>query len=204
MNFSSKNILIGILIFIVAILTVKLFISDILKKKDNSSVDSTIVVQRIQKVLKLITVEGNFSELMKYNDFDYVDLPGFRKDALVRINAKVSIGYNLDSLKITSNEKEKTIVIQHMPKPQILSIDSDIKYENISEGLFTSFNEQELSKLNKIAKEKIRQQALSPELIKQAEEQKNDLLEMLFYMAKENGYKIMIEGNELKGIVRKE
>lgn len=198
MSSKGKNILIAVLIILVSILSVKLFISNIFSKKDTSKVDSSIVVQRIQKVLKLVTVEGNFSELMNYKDFDYIDFPGFRKDALIRVNAKVSIGYNLENLKISSNEKDKTIVIQQMPAPEILSIDTDIKFENLSTGLFTNFSEAELSKLNSLGKEKIKEKALSTELIKQAEEQKKDMFDLIFYMAKQNGYKIIIEGNELK------
>ncbi|MBK6275038.1 MAG: hypothetical protein IPF58_10195 [Saprospirales bacterium] len=38
---------------------------------------------------------------------------------------------------------------------------------------------------------------MNTELIKQAEEQKNELFELLFYMAKGTGYKIIIEGKEL-------
>lgn len=198
MSSKGKNILIAVLIILVSFLSVKLFISNIFSKKDTSKVDSTIVVQRIQKVLKLVTVEGNFSELMSYKDFDYIDFPGFRKDALIRVNAKVSIGYNLENLKISSNEKDKTIVIQQMPTPEILSIDTDIKFENLSSGLFTNFSEAELSKFNSLGKEKIKEKALSTELIKQAEEQKKDMFDLIFYMAKQNGYKIIIEGNELK------
>lgn len=198
MSSNVKNILIAVLILIIALLGIKLFISDIFSKKDHSSVDSTVVVQRIQKVMKLVTVEGNYSELMNYKDFDYIDFPGFRKDAIVKVDAKVSVGYNLEKLKITTNEKEKTIVIQQMPKPEIISVDTDIKFENLSSGLFTNFSEQELSKLNALAKEKIKQKALSAELVKQAEEQKNDVFDLLFYMAKGNGYKIVVEGTELK------
>ncbi len=201
MSSKVKNILIAVLILIIALLGIKLFISDIFSKKDNSSVDSTIVVQRIQKVMKLVTVEGNYSELMRYNDFDYIDFPGFRKDAIVKVDAKVSVGYNLEKLKISTNEKDKTIVIQQMPKPEIISIDTDIKFENLSSGLFTDFSEQELSKLNSLAKEKIRQKALSAELVKQAEEQKKDVMDLIFYMAHQNGYKIIVEGTELKPLM---
>ncbi len=200
MSSRAKNIIIAVLVFTVALLGVKLFISDFFTKKDSSTVDSTIVVERIQKVLKLVTVEANFSELMKYNDFDYIDFPGFRKDAIVRVNAKVSVGYNLNNFKVSTNEKEKTITIQQMPKPEILSIDSDIKFENLSSGLFTNFSAQELSKLNALGKEKIKQKALNTEIIKQAEEQKADLFDLIFYMAKQNGYKILVEGKELQPI----
>lgn len=87
MSSKAKNILIALLIVTITFLGAKLFFNDLFSKKDNSTVDSTIVVEKIQKVLKLVTVEGNFSELMKYQDFDYIDFPGFRKDAIVRVNA---------------------------------------------------------------------------------------------------------------------
>ena len=201
MSSKVKNILIAVLILLVALLGIKLFVSDLFSKKDNSTVDSTIVVQHIQKVMKLVTVEGNYAELMRYNDFEYIDFPGFRKDAILKVDAKVSVGYNLEKLKITTNEKEKTIVIEQMPKPEIISIDTDIKFENLSSGLFTDFSEQELSKLNSLAKDKIRQKALSTELVKQAEEQKKDVMDLIFYMASQNGYKIIVEGTELKPLM---
>ncbi|HQG38353.1 MAG TPA: DUF4230 domain-containing protein [Chitinophagales bacterium] len=194
MKSSTKNILIAILLVIIGVLGTKLFIQNLFTKKDNSTVNSTIVVERIQKVMKLVTVEGNYSELMNYKDFDYVDFPGFRKDAIVKVNAKVSVGYNLNNMKINTDEKTKSIVISDFPQPEIISIDTDIKFENLSSGWFTSFSEAELSKLNQLAKDKIRQKALNAELIKQAEEQKQDVLDLIFYMAKDSGYKITING----------
>lgn len=108
----------------------------------------------------------------------------------------------LKNLKSPTNEKDKTIVIQQMPKPEIISIDTDIKIENLSSGLFTDFSEQELSKNPKdLAKDKIRQKALSAELVKQAEEQKKDVMGLIFYMASQNGYKIIVEGTELKPLM---
>ena len=135
---------------------------------------------------------------MNYKDFDYIDFPGFRKGAIVKVNAKVSVGYNLNNLKINTDEKTKTIVISDFPHPGIISIDSDIKFENLSSGWFTNFSEAELSKLNQLAKDKIRQKALNAELIKQAEEQKRDVLDLIFYMAKDSGYKIIINGIPLQ------
>lgn len=200
MSSSSKNILIALLIFIVSVLSIVLLSKTLFTKKDNSTVDSTIVIQKIQKVMKLVTVEGNYAELLRYNDFEYVDFPGFRKDAILKVKAKVSVGYNLENMKISTDEKMKIIKIQQMPKPEIVSIDTDISFENLSTGWFTSFSEAELTKLNNIAKQKIKEKALSTELIRQAEEQKNDVFDLLFYMAKQNGYTIQVEGVTLQAL----
>lgn len=200
MKTNIKNIIIAVLLVIIGILGLKLFLKDIFTKKENTTTNSTIIVERIQKVMKLVTVEGNYSELMDYKDFDYVDFPGFRKDAMVKVDAKVSVGYNLEHMQISTDEQAKTIRISDFPRPEIISIDTDIKFENLSSGIFTEFSEAELSKLNQLAKDKIRQKALSTALVQQAEEQKKEILDLIFYMAKENGYKILIDGNELQPV----
>ena len=62
MSSKVKNILIAVLILMVALLGIKLFVSDLFSKKDNSTVDSTIVVQRIQKVM----IRSFFIQLIQY------------------------------------------------------------------------------------------------------------------------------------------
>lgn len=200
MNAKAKNTIIVVLVIIIGILSIKLFTDSLFSKKEHSTVDSTIIVERIQKVMKLVTVEGNYSELMTYKDFDYINFPGFRKDAIVKVDAKVSVGYNLENMNFSTDEKSKVIQISNFPKPEIISVDTDIKFGNLNTGWFTSFSEAEMTKLNQLAKEKIKQKALNAALINQAEEQKNEILDLIFYFAKSNGYEIILGGSELKPI----
>lgn len=200
MKTSIKDTVIALLLLLVVILSFKLGWKNLFDRPHEPEVSSTIVVERIQKVMKLIAVEGNYSELMTYRDFSYVDFPGFRKDAIVKVNAKVSVGYNLEKLQIAADDKNKTIRISNMPAPEILSIDTDIDFEHLDAGLFTSFDAKEISKMNALAKEQIAEKALSADLIRQAEEQRKDLFELIFYMATQNGYTITIEGKTLEPI----
>ena len=41
------------------------------------------------------------------------------------------------------------------PEPELLSVDDDIEYYEVSEGLFTSFSTSDYNALQKIAKAKI-------------------------------------------------
>jgi hypothetical protein len=50
---------------------------------------ATILLNHIQKVAKLTTVEGSFSEIYEKTSFKYFDISPFTKKVLVRVKAKV-------------------------------------------------------------------------------------------------------------------
>ncbi|MBK9744287.1 MAG: DUF4230 domain-containing protein [Saprospiraceae bacterium] len=59
--------------------------------------NTTIVLEKIKTVTKLISVEGQFSELYNYKesyDYDFFNL--FSKKIILRVNAKVSVGYDFE------------------------------------------------------------------------------------------------------------
>ena len=58
-----KNIIIAALVVIVALLGIKLFLNDIFKKKDNSTVDSTIVVEN-RRICYIIIIILEFNSLI--------------------------------------------------------------------------------------------------------------------------------------------
>ena len=128
-------------------------LSNAFKKKSHETVSSTVILNEVEKVFKLVTVEGNFSELMNYDDYEYVDLPGFRKKAIIKVQGKVLVGYDLKNLQLSTNEENHTILLKELPEPQILSVESNLSYYDISEGIFNSFSKDELNKLNKKAKD---------------------------------------------------
>ena len=61
---------------------------------------STVLLERIKSVCKLISVEGDFAEVYKYENTKerFLSLVSSKKKALVIINAKVHIGYDLKKL----------------------------------------------------------------------------------------------------------
>jgi len=157
-----------------------------------ASEESTVLLEKVKTVTKLITVEGYFSEIYDYKDYYYYDLSLFRKKALLRVKAKVSVGYDFENMKIESRSDERLLIISQMPEPTILSIDHEVDYYDLQEGTFNGFSAEELTKLNKNAKEFIEQKALESSLIKTAESQVNSTLEIIKFMAEEAGWKVEI------------
>ena len=154
---------------------------------------SQAILERIEKVSKLITVEGYFSEIYDYKDYYWYDLSPFRKKALIRVKAKVSMGIDFDGVSINADEATRTITLGPIPQTEILSIDHESDYYDISEGTFNSFSETDYNQLQKNAKEYIRNVALESDLVKQAEEQRDELLELIRFYVEGVGWELVVK-----------
>ncbi len=161
------------------------------KTEENTSV----VVEKIEKVAKLITVETHLSEIYSYKDYYNYDWSWLRKKALLRVNAKVSAGYDLKKLNIKVDSKTKTIHIGPMPAVEILAVDHSLDYFNIEEGVFNSFTPQDYNKINANAKDYIKKIAGQNEVLQQAAAQENTMIEMMATMARGMGYTLVVEKN---------
>lgn len=78
-----------------------------------------------------------------------------KKRALIVIKAKASVGYNLKKLRLEADKDKKTINIVHFPQPEILTVETDFTYYDKKDGLLNKFGAQDLTKLNKEAKQHI-------------------------------------------------
>lgn len=167
--------------------------------KSKKEETATVLIQSIQKVTKLIAVEGNFSEIYSYKDYYGIDMFLFQKKALIRVKAKVSMGYDLEKMKIEAKTSEKKIIIGPIPPPKILSVEHDLDYYDVTEGSFNSFNADDYNKLNKQAKDFIIGKIAESDLSKKAEEQKNEVLNTIKTMADALNWKVeIIDDNSLK------
>ena len=153
-----------------------------------------VLLERIKQVAKLVTVEGYFSEIYDYQDYYGYDLSFFRKKALIRVKAKVSVGYDLEKMKITAVSETKTIQLSGIPPAEILSIEHDLDYYDVQEGFFNEFSPDDYDKLNASAKEFIRKKAMESDLTKNASNQRNILLETMKFMAESTGWTLEMEG----------
>ena len=159
----------------------------------NSKENVQVLLEKIEQVSKLISVEGTFSEVYDYKEYKSYDIKMFRKKALVRVKAKVSAGYDLGQMKVTSDELTKTIKITNIPDIEILSIDHDLDYYDVTEGSFNKFSEADLNKINDRAKDYIRSVAEESEIMQNAEIRGNKVFELIRFMVENAGWELEIE-----------
>ncbi|MBK8701634.1 MAG: DUF4230 domain-containing protein [Saprospiraceae bacterium] len=156
--------------------------------------NSSIVVEKIEKVAKLITIESHLSEIYTYKDYYNYDWSFLRKKALVRVNAKVSAGYDLKKLNIRVDGKARQIFIGPLPPVEILSVDHSLDYFDIEEGVFNSFTAEDYNHINKNAKDYVRRIAGNSEVLKQAAEQENTMIDLMQTLASGMGYTLSVVG----------
>lgn len=174
------------------------FYKSCMKPKEKvAQIDTTLVIERIEKVMKLVSVEGHYTELLKYDKSTF-DFPGFRKKALVQVNGRVLVGYDMEKFSMNYDIDKKVLNIQQLPAPEILAIETNTKYFDMEQGIFNSFTKDELTLIDKKSKEVIRNKALADQLIQAAEEQKNELLMMVLEPLMLSGWKITVNGKELQ------
>ena len=151
-----------------------------------------VLLEKIEKVAKLIAVEGHFSEIYEYNDFRYHDIAPLRKKALIRVHATVAAGYDLEGMSIEVHEDQKRIILPLPSEPTILSIDQRLSYYDIQEGVFNTFDEKDLTELQNRTRDVIRSKALESDLLETAREQGEDWIDMLKSLAEASGWTLEI------------
>ena len=150
-------------------------------KKELTETQSVLLLDKIKSVCKLITVEGDFSEIYHYeNTTEYLfNLIPSKKKALIVIKAKASVGYDLKKIKVEADNKRKRIILSAFPEPEVLAIETDFKYYDKTDGILNRFDVNDLTNLNREAKQHIIDKVPESGLIASA---KKETLESILLM----------------------
>ena len=150
------EIFISLIIGGLVVLGITTYIKHFKNKKKVSS-QSVILLDKIKKVCKFITVEGDFAEIYHYEDVKerFLKLVSSRKKALVVINAKAYVGFDFNKVTLEANQDTKTVIIKSFPQPEILSIETNLNYYDKKDGYFNKFEAADLTALNEEAKQHI-------------------------------------------------
>ncbi len=160
----------------------------------SEQISSTVLLERVRPVLKLVTVEGDFSELYTYRSsdatFDWMKrFSPFQKRAILRVKGRASVGYDLEGLNLNIDEDSRTVTLLGMDQPKLLSLEHDVDYFDIEAGTFTSFTAADHTRINAQAKELIRGKVPSSGLYQRAEGQRNDMLAVLRAVVENSGWR---------------
>ncbi len=155
-----------------------------------------VLLEKVKTVAKLVTVEGYFSEVYNYKDYWGYDWGIFRKKALMRVKARVSVGYDLGKMKIEAVAEERKLFLTNIPEAEVISIEHDIDYYDLQQGAFNSFSEEDYNKLHKDAKSYILAKVDESDLFEQARTQGNEMIDLIRFMTESAGWTVVVEGKE--------
>ncbi len=153
------------------------------KRKELTTHQSTVLLEKIKTVCKLISVEGDFAEIYKYENTKqhFMSLISSKKKALVVIKARAQIGYDLQKILMHADTEKKKIVLTNFPQPEILSIEPELEFYDIKNGFFNSFKPDDLTALNQEAQKHIREKIPESGLMQTA---RTEALQMVLLIEK--------------------
>ena len=161
---------------------------------------SVVLLEKVEKVCKLVTVEGNFSELYDETNIKkftvYLPFPstwGFSKKAILQVTGRVLVGYDMAGIHLSVDSARQQLVVRNLPQPKILAIDHQVAYKNLDESFFNSFTPEDYTRLNQSAKEVLRQKAEESGLLDEARRQGNQMLDVIRFMAQSVGWTVVVE-----------
>ncbi|SEP98042.1 Protein of unknown function [Hyunsoonleella jejuensis] len=181
------TIILAVLVTLGVVTIVKSF-----KKKQLVNAQSTILLNKIKKVCKFITVEGDFAEIYHYEDVKqrFLKLISSRKKALVVINAKAHVGYDLSKIQLKSDTDKKKIILEHFPQPEVLSIETNLNYYDKTDGYFNKFEANDLTDLHNEAKVHIRAKIPESGLIQIAQQEALETILLIETIVETIGWKL--------------
>ena len=138
------------------------------KIKDNSEsirVESNVLLERIEKVFKVVLAEGYFTEIYDHNSKkEFWGLFKSSNKALVVAKAKVSVGYDFSKMKVSRENTERKLVIEEFAPAEILSVDTDYKFYDLNQGILNKFNNEDYTSILAEAKKMMQEKAQESDL----------------------------------------
>ncbi|WP_029037932.1 DUF4230 domain-containing protein [Salinimicrobium xinjiangense] len=134
-------------------------------ERDRLEESTALIQQQIKNVGKLVVTEGSFSQVYTYKDTKnrFLDVLPARKRALIVVNTKATVAYDLSKLVTEVDVENKTVHIKYIPEEEI-SIYPDIKYYDITQDYLNQFTADDYNKIktriNKSMREKVENSTL--------------------------------------------
>lgn len=143
-----RKVLIVILLLVLGYFTYQYFNTK--NEKRDQLIEATQLIEKeIKNVGKLVVTEGSFAQVFTYKDSKQIfNLVEANKKALVVINAKVTIAYDLRALETEVDPENKIITIKKIPDPEI-NINPDIEYYDVSQDYLNQFEASDYNKIKK-------------------------------------------------------
>ncbi|CAA0163542.1 conserved hypothetical protein [Tenacibaculum maritimum] len=162
------------------------------KNKSLTEKQSIVLLEKIKKVSKLITVEGEFAEIYHHQNTQekFLGLISSKKKAIILINAKAHIGFDFKKIKMRADNKKKKIILSEFPQPEVLSIEPNIQFYDIQNGLLNKFSSEDLTQVNKEARAHILKKIPESNLMQTANNEALEAIALMESLVETIGWKL--------------
>ncbi|WP_026969718.1 DUF4230 domain-containing protein [Algoriphagus terrigena] len=188
-----KRIAFGFLIAVVVLLGIWYFFNAKQEREELRS-SSELIQKQVLQVGKLIVTEGYYSKVFTFKNSQSLFLNFWTSDkkALVVVNAKATVEYDLRQLETEIDAENKTLILKKIPEP-VLNIYPDIEYYDVTQDYFNSFEAKDYNKIKNSVTAQIRTQIEKSDLMENSRERLMVELTNLYVLTKSMGWTLMYE-----------
>jgi uncharacterized protein YneF (UPF0154 family) len=153
--------------------------------------DAVLLLERIEKVFKVVMAEGYFTEIYNYQDQKKIlYVLNDPKKAMVIAKAKVLVGFDFAKLRFRQPEPgSRQLIIEAFPEPEVLSIDTDYQFYDINPGVLNYFKGDDYTKILEEAKHVMNERALQSDLPRIAN---NQVQYMMYQLTESMGWTLQL------------
>ena len=189
-----KNTFIVIVVFSLGFLVV----NQCNRSNESTNEGGQLIYNGLAQLSKLQVTEGYVTEVYTYaNSKSYFgDLITFDKKALVVVNAKIQIAYNLKELDIRVDSVQKKINIKAVPKPEVTIVPT-MKYYDLEQSAFNEFTAKDYNTISDKAIEIVEQHKIVGDLKKQAHDHLFEELSKLLVLSSHFNWEVVDETNSI-------
>lgn len=190
----------GIILTLVIVLAVY-FITNKNQETQELRYNTALIQQQITQVGKLIVTEGNFSQVVSYKNTrkNYFDIFSANKKALVIVNAKVTVGYDLRQIQTEIDEETKTVRILKIPPPE-LNIYPDIEYYDVTQDYFNKFEAKDYNKIKSSVNQLMEKRIQESNLKENAKERLLSELAKIYILTQSMGWTLTYEAGIIESV----
>lgn len=185
-----RKILLGIFI--------TLFIILVFKQCQNYNQNKTVVKEHsaliqesLKNVGKLVVTEGHFSEVLDYKNSKEIFSDYFtaEKKAIVIVNAKVTVGYDLSKIEYIIDEENKTISLIKIPKEEI-NISPDLEYYDMKSDFLNPFEAKDYNAIKETVNQSLMKKVEASNIKTNARNRLISELSKLYILTNSLGWKL--------------
>lgn len=191
-----KKFLFGVLLTITILLVYRQCTHESTVVINNSS---DLIQEQLKNVSKLVVSEGYFSEVFNYENSKEIlgEYLIAEKKAIVVVNAKVTIAYDLEKLTYKLDEDTKTLQILSIPDHEV-SINPDLEYYDIKEDFLNQFEAEDYNSIKETVNTWLKVKIEKSTLVSNAQNRLISELAKFYILTESLGWKLTYNGEQVK------
>ena len=183
-----RNIFLGIVIAFVIVFGLR-YCENRKENREVLEANTALIQKELKNVGKLIVTEGSYAQVFSYRDSKDLlyGLFDARKRALVVVNAKATIAYDLSKINKVVDENTRTVIITDIPEPE-LSINPNIQYYDVTQDYLNQFTASDYNKIKERIEKSLRKKIEASELRTNAENRLISELQKIYILTNSMGW----------------